>query len=98
MLIVMGERDLLDVAPSSDKLTEYDERHLEDYLRLLDADTEGADWREAVTHIFGVDPEQDPEKVRRFHQTHLDRARWMSRIGYLQLAARGHDKPNRKPK
>lgn len=97
MLIVVGERDLLDVAPSSENLTEYDEWHLEDYLRLLDADKEGADWREAVTHIFGLDPEQNPEKVRQFHQSHLDRARWITRVGYLQLAARGHEKPRRKP-
>jgi hypothetical protein len=95
MLTVMAERDLLDEAPTSDKLTEYDERHLEDYLRLLDADREGADWREALIHIFGIDPDQHSVKARRFHETHLARALWMTRFGYLQLAARGHEKPSR---
>lgn len=38
--------------PASDTLTEYDERHLVTYLRLLDAAAEGADWREAVLIIF----------------------------------------------
>lgn len=84
-------------APTSEELTEYDERHLDDYLRLLDADDEGADWREAVTHIFGIDPDQHSETVRRFHKTHLERARWMTRVGFLQLAARGHERPSRDP-
>ena len=45
-----------DRPPASTKLTPYDERHLVTYLRLLDAAEEGADWREAVRIIFGLDP------------------------------------------
>ena len=38
--------DVADSAPSDPVLTVYDEEHLITYLRLLDADAEGADWRE----------------------------------------------------
>lgn len=85
--------DILDEPPTSDLVTSYDERHLKNYLRLLDADAEGADWREAVLLVFGVDPDQQPEAARRFYNAHLSRAGWMTRVGYLQLAARGHEMP-----
>ena len=41
-----------DRPPESAQLTAYDERHFATYLRLLDADEEGADWREAVRIIL----------------------------------------------
>jgi hypothetical protein len=31
--------------------------HMALYLRLLDAARDGADWREAVQILFGLDPE-----------------------------------------
>ena len=37
--------DVADAAPSDSVLTAYDEEHVITYLRLLDADAEGADWR-----------------------------------------------------
>ena len=37
-----------DTAPAESVLTSYDEQHLVTYLRLLDADAEGADWREVA--------------------------------------------------
>jgi hypothetical protein len=40
--------DVADTAPSDFVLTAYDEEHLITYLRLLDADAEGADWREVA--------------------------------------------------
>ena len=83
----------LDEAPVSELVTAYDERHLVTYLRLLDADAERADWREAVRIIFVIDPSSCEERARRMHVSHLERARWMSRSGYRQLAERGHDKP-----
>jgi hypothetical protein len=63
----------------------YDERHLTTYLRLLDAAEEGADWREVVAVIFGIDPEREPERAKIVHESHLARARWMSAAGYRQL-------------
>jgi hypothetical protein len=38
--------DVADTAPSDSVLTVYDEEHVVAYLRLLDADAQGADWRE----------------------------------------------------
>lgn len=89
----MIDPDLLNEPPKSDQVTPYDERHLKNYLRLLDADAEGADWREAVSLVFGINPDQHTDAARRFYDAHLSRAQWMTRVGYLQLAARGHEMP-----
>jgi hypothetical protein len=40
------DSDVADTAPSDSVLTIYDEEHVITYLRLLDADAQGADWRE----------------------------------------------------
>ncbi len=69
----------------SDKLTKYDERHLVTYLRLLDAAEEGADWREAISIIFRLDPERNPTRARTIYDSHLARARWMTEQGYRHL-------------
>lgn len=74
-----------DGPPLTDRVNAYDEAHHATYLRLLDADEEGADWRDAVRIIFGIDVEADPERARRIHETHLARARWMTEIGYRHL-------------
>ena len=77
-----------DHPPDEAHVTSYDERHLKTYLRLLDAAEEGADWREVVQIIFGLDPEREPERARGVHDSHLARARWMSRNGYRDLVRR----------
>jgi hypothetical protein len=41
--------DVADTARSDPELAPYDEEHLMTYLRLLDADAKGADWREIRT-------------------------------------------------
>jgi hypothetical protein len=74
-----------DRPPNCPHLTPYDERHLVEYLRLLDAAEEGADWREAVQIIFGLDPAREPERARIVHDSHLSRARWMTETGYTYL-------------
>jgi predicted GNAT family N-acyltransferase len=48
--------DVTDTAPSSAALTAYDEEHLVTYLRLLDADAEGADWRDVARIVLHLDP------------------------------------------
>ncbi len=63
-------------------MTSYDERHLTTYLRLLDADAEGADWCEVVTLLFGLNPKQEPDRAKIVHESHLARARWMVQAGY----------------
>ncbi|QMW21634.1 DNA -binding domain-containing protein [Sandaracinobacteroides saxicola] len=77
-----------DIAPEVPIITPYDEAHLTDYLRLLDADADGADWREAIAIIFGIDPAREPERAEQMYASHLARARWMTEVGYAHLLAR----------
>lgn len=86
----MARSDFLDAPPDSAELTEYDRAHMKEYMRVFDANADGADWREAVTVIFGMDPVADPERARRVHDSHLARARWMTEHGYRELL---HGKP-----
>jgi hypothetical protein len=74
-----------DRPPDKARLTDYDRQHLLSYLRLLDADAEGADWREAVRIIFGLDSGREPERARFVYDNHLSRARWMTQVGYRHL-------------
>ncbi len=74
-----------DSPPQLEHLSPYDENHLVTYLRLLDAEAEGADWREVVTIIFGLDPDAEPDRAKRMHDSHLARARWMTEKGYRYL-------------
>jgi Uncharacterized conserved protein (DUF2285) len=84
--------DIADVAPTDPTLTPYDEQHLITYLRVLDADAEGADWREVAKIVLHIDPDREPERARRAHESHLVRAKWMTEHGYRHLL-RG-DAPN----
>ena len=74
-----------DHAPADDRITDYDERHFVTYLQLLDAADEGADWREVGQIIFGLDADIDPGRAQAVHDSHLERARWMTKHGYRQL-------------
>jgi len=74
-----------DRPPFTERVNAYDERHLVTYLRLLDADAEGADWHEAVAIIFGLDPAQELERSKIVYDSHLARARWMTEAGYRHL-------------
>jgi hypothetical protein len=74
-----------DTAPVGDELTDYDRSHVKLYMRLFDADADGADWREVTKVLFGIDPTKEPERARQVHDSHLARARWMTRTGYRQL-------------
>jgi hypothetical protein len=71
--------------PQDEGVTPYDERHLVTYLRLLDAEADGADWREAVSIIFGINPALEPERAHAVHESHLARAHWMTKSGYRHL-------------
>lgn len=84
----MADIRFLESPPVSDRVTPYDERHMVTYLRLLDADADGAGWQEIVRLIFAIDPAACPDRARRIHASHLERARWMARQGYRDLTAR----------
>jgi hypothetical protein len=81
--------DVADTAPSGSELTAYDLEHLVTYLRLLDADAEGADWREVARIVLHIDPDREPDRARAAFESHLARARWMTRSGYRQLLRGG---------
>ena len=66
-------------------LTDYDREHLVTYLRLLDAEKEGASWCEVTQLVLRLDPADQPDRARRAYDTHLARARWISTNGYFDL-------------
>jgi hypothetical protein len=81
--------DVADTAPSDSVLTAYDEEHLVTYLRLLDADAEGADWREVARIVLHLDPARDSDRARQAFESHLLRAKWMTERGYRHLLRGG---------
>ncbi|MFG1425938.1 DUF2285 domain-containing protein [Roseixanthobacter glucoisosaccharinicivorans] len=74
-----------DCPPLTERVNAYDERHLATYVRLLMAEEEGADWREVVLVLFGLDPTREPDRAKAVHDSHLARARWMTETGYRHL-------------
>lgn len=57
--------DVAGQAPSDPAaLTPYDHVHGITYLRMLDADAEGADWREVTQIVLHIDPEHEPARAR----------------------------------
>ena len=81
----MSVPEFADEPPQSGRLSDYDERHLVTYLRLLDAEKDEASWEEVVSIIFAIDPAQEPDRARRVYDSHLARAQWMTRSGYKHL-------------
>ena len=71
--------DVADLAPSGPALTAYDERDAITYMRLLDADAEGADWREVGRIVLHIDPDREPDRARQAFERHLARAKWMTK-------------------
>lgn len=78
-----------DQAPQNEELTDYDREHFSTYLRLLDADAEGADWAEVARIVLHIDPAGEPERARRAWESHLARAKWMTEHGYQHLLRGG---------
>jgi hypothetical protein len=81
--------DVADVAPTNSALTTYDEEHIITYLRLLDADAEGADWHEVARLVLHIDPELEATRARTAFDSHLTRAKWMTEQGYRHLLRGG---------
>lgn len=81
----MTEASFQDRPPLTDRVNAYDEKHLAIYVRLLMAEEEGADWREVVQVLFGLDPDEEPDRAKTIHDSHLARARWMTETGYQHL-------------
>jgi len=81
--------DVADTAPADTVLTRYDEEHIITYLRLLDADADGADWREVTQIVLHIDPKREPVRARQAFDSHLARAKWMTEHGYRHLLRGG---------
>ena len=79
--------DVADVAPTDSALTPYDEQHVLTYARLLQADSEGADWREVARIVLHIDPEREPDRARNAYLSHLQRAKWVTEQGRLLRGA-----------
>lgn len=79
--------ELLPAPPCSDEITDYDYRLLIVYLRLLDAEADGADWADVARIVLHLDPADKPREARGIHAAHLKRARWMRDRGHHKLLA-----------
>ena len=74
-----------DLAPTRPAITIYDELHFVTYLRLLDSEVDGADWREVARIVLHRDPSTETDRTRLCWESHLARAQWMTRIGYRKI-------------
>lgn len=81
--------DVADAAPNELVLTSYDEQHLVTYWRLLDAEVDGADWKEVARIVLHLDPDREPARARKAFDSHLARAKWMTDHGYSHLLRTG---------
>jgi hypothetical protein len=81
--------DVADLTPTDSVLTPYDHEHLITYQRLLDADTEGADWQEVAQIVLHIDPDREPHRAWRAYESHLNRANWMTEHGHKHLLRGG---------
>jgi hypothetical protein len=64
-----------DLAPNGPRLTAYDEQHAITYIRMLDAEADGAEWREVSQLVLRIDPDREPGRARRAFDSHLARAK-----------------------
>ena len=76
---------LREPAPSGDVVTDYDRAHLQLYIRLLDARSAGASSDDMCRFILEVDPTSDPVGTHKLLKSHLERADWMSSVGFRQI-------------
>ncbi len=73
------------LAPTDDVVTDYDRAHFQQYVRLLDAQTEGLSADEMCRAILEIDPLIQPDAARMTLKSHLDRATWMTRVGFHKI-------------
>lgn len=77
--------DVDDDVPNEPDITLYDEAHFITYMRLLDAEADGADWTEVARIVLHRDPDIEEARTRRCWESHLARAQWMTKHGYRRL-------------
>lgn len=84
----MTEPGFSDAPPMEAGVTDYDERHLGSYLRLLDAEADNADWAEVARIVFGIDPVTEPARAKSVYVSHLARAQWLRDAGFRELLSK----------
>ena len=89
MRSVSSEPPVADTAPNGPAITRYDQQHFTTYLRLLDAETAAADWKDVARAVLRLDPAADEARAKQAWQSHLDRAKWLSEHGYRDLLQSG---------
>ena len=57
--------EIANEVPWVDEITSYDKDHFITYLRLLDAEAEGANWREVARIVLDRDPDAEPDRAGR---------------------------------
>jgi len=62
-----------------------DRAHFREYVRLLDAHASGMSRDEMCISILSIDPAKSPDSAYEILNSHLERAKWMSSIGYRQV-------------
>jgi hypothetical protein len=72
-------------APTSKNVTTYDEHRFPLYIQLLDANTVGARWEDVADSVLGLDIHADRVSAHHTWQSHLNRAKWMTEVGYRDL-------------
>ena len=82
--------DVNDLAPSDPALMAYDAERANTYIRMLDANEDGADWREVSRIVLHIDPEQEPDRARRAFDSHLALAKWAALIPATPSRQRRH--------
>ncbi|SEH40370.1 DUF2285 domain-containing protein [Tardiphaga sp. OK245] len=85
----IADPKVANMAPVADQLTAYDEQHFITYLRLLNADADGADWKEVAKMVLQIDPGLEPDRAHRAWETYLTRAQWLAEHGYRHLLRGG---------
>ncbi|MEJ6395509.1 DUF2285 domain-containing protein [Gymnodinialimonas sp. 2305UL16-5] len=58
---------------------------LKKYLRLLDAEAEGADWKEIASLLLEFDVTADPDIARQIYMDELYAAHELAEDGYLRF-------------
>jgi len=81
--------DVADAAPSGPVLTGYDEQHVVTYMRILAAESDGADWQEVARVLWYRCRRREPVLARNAFDSHLARAKWMTEHGYRHLLRGG---------
>lgn len=74
-----------DRTPADKEVTDYDRQCFKLYIMLIDADDSGAKWHEVYEGVFGMEIGEDREKAQAQYEAHLERARWMTTVGFSQL-------------